>query len=509
MIIVALMAGLIFGYMMPRVKESIVNTKKNALEDIVNIAISNIDAVYREYTDKKITYDEAAAQAAGIVRNIRFGPEGKDYLWINNFEPRMIMHPFSTALEGKLLNEYKDASGKLMFMEFVDVCTRKGSGYVSYMWQWKDNKDLIVPKISYVKSYKPFGWIIGTGLYVRDVEAQIQNELDSLYKKLFVAIGVIVALTIIIILAFGKSIRHCISLMMNFSEKLAKGNLTSRIGLNQKDEFGMLSKKLNESVESFEVLIEKITLLSQNLVQAIHEIASGNENLSQRTTEQASSLETIAAAIEESMATLRQSSDNLEHANGISQKTVSLAEHGGIIVVEAIESIDAVHEASSRIEEIISVINEIAFQTNLLALNAAVEAARAGEMGRGFAVVAGEVRNLAQRSGAAAKEIGVLIQSTIEKVDKGTSLTRKSGDALKDIIHSVKEVGNQIQEIAAASEEQKSGSMHINASISELDQMTQQNAGLVEETASASEEISAQAGELITMLERFKTNVLH
>jgi methyl-accepting chemotaxis protein len=181
-----------------------------------------------------------------------------------------------------------------------------------------------------------------------------------------------------------------------------------------------------------------------------------------------------------------------------------LAEEGGRVVYEAVNAINEINDASKKIESIISVINEISFQTNLLALNAAVEAARAGEQGRGFAVVAGEVRNLAQRSGSAAKEIGELIKSTIVKVDKGTSLSNKSGEALKEIIESVKNVGRLVSEINAASEEQKQGAQQINVAISELDSMTQQNAGLVEETASASEEMSNQAQELLATMEKFK-----
>lgn len=244
--------------------------------------------------------------------------------------------------------------------------------------------------------------------------------------------------------------------------------------------------------------------LTQGLVQAIQEISAGNENLSQRTTEQASSLEEVASTIEETTAAIGQNAENARNANELAVKTTSLAEEGGRVVYEAVNAINEINDASKKIESIISVINEISFQTNLLALNAAVEAARAGEQGRGFAVVAGEVRNLAQRSGSAAKEIGELIKSTIVKVEKGTTLANRSGESLKEIIVSVKTVGNLISEIHAASDEQKQGAAQINIAISELDSMTQQNSGLVEETASASEEMSNQADELFTTMEKFK-----
>jgi methyl-accepting chemotaxis protein len=503
-LIIALMSFAIFGYMMPRVKESIVNTKKSSLQDVVDMTIHNVNMIYLEYKDNNITLEEAQKKALDFVRNVRYGPEGKDYLWINDFQPVMLMHPFSKSLEGQNVDGLKDSNGKLFFREMVELCKSKGSGYVSYMWQWKDNANLIVPKISYVKEYKPFNWMIGTGLYFRDVEAQVQQEFRALYVKLFIVIGVIVFATFFIIFIFGKTIKKQIGLSIDFSRKLAVGDLTGRIPLNQKDEFGQLAGALNESVEKLEELISNIINLSQCLVQAVQEITAGNENLSQRTSEQASSLEEIASTLEETSASINQNAENSRTAKDISDKTSILAEEGGRIVSDAVVSINEINESSRKIEEIIAIINEIAFQTNLLALNAAVEAARAGEQGRGFAVVAGEVRNLAQRSANAAKEIVGLIKATLQKVDRGTDLSNKSGEALKNIIESIKNVRRYVSEVAAASEEQRQGSVQVNIAVSELDSMTQQNAGLVEETASASEEIANQAQELLSMVEKFK-----
>ena len=180
-----------------------------------------------------------------------------------------------------------------------------------------------------------------------------------------------------------------------------------------------------------------------------------------------------------------------------------MAVNGGGIVDEAVKSIGEINASSVRIADIISMINEIAFQTNLLALNAAVEAARAGDQGRGFAVVAGEVRNLAQRSGEAAKEIGVLIKDSVDKIGNGTELVNKSGEALREIIEAMKQVNDIVSEMAAATDEQRRGIEQINIAVTEMDNMTQQNAALVEETASASEEMSGQAQELLGMVQRF------
>lgn len=291
--------------------------------------------------------------------------------------------------------------------------------------------------------------------------------------------------------------------VVNVSNRLAQGDFTVEINLKDNDDSSALAS-MNKMRKDLEGLISNIILSAQNLAQAVQEISSGNENLSQRTSEQASSLEEVASTIEETSATINQNAENSENANKKADSASIMAENGGTLIQDAVLSINEINETSKKIGEIISVINEIAFQTNLLALNAAVEAARAGEQGRGFAVVAGEVRNLAQRSGNAAKDIGDLIKNSLEKIGDGTDKANKSGEAIQEIITSFKEVGQVVSEIAAASIEQRQGIQQINVAVTELDTMTQQNASLVEETASASEEMSNQAQELLGLMNKFE-----
>ncbi|HQF08329.1 MAG TPA: methyl-accepting chemotaxis protein, partial [Spirochaetota bacterium] len=229
-----------------------------------------------------------------------------------------------------------------------------------------------------------------------------------------------------------------------------------------------------------------------------------NQNLSQRTSEQASSLEEIASTIEEATATINQNAENAGRARELTETGSVKALEGNRVAVDAVNAIVEMNESSKKVADIISTINEIAFQTNLLALNAAVEAARAGEQGRGFAVVAGEVRNLAQRSGNAAKEIEGLIRDALGKVEKSTELVNRTGISLTEITEAAKTSAQIINEIAAASQEQKQGINQINNAIAEMDTMTQQNASLVEETASASEEMANQAQDLLDMVQKFK-----
>ena len=344
--------------------------------------------------------------------------------------------------------------------------------------------------------------------YQDKIALQLKNEqLKSSKRDMIITLtllGISILIGIIVTIILARSVSGPVNKGLSFAKKMAEGDFTERIDLDQKDELGVLGASLNTTADNLEKLISEIVFSAQSLTQAVQEIASGNENLSQRTSEQASSLEEIASTIEQTAAAIVQNAENSTQADKLSFTTKTEAEEGGKVIYEAVSAINDISESSKKIEEIITVINEISFQTNLLALNAAVEAARAGEQGRGFAVVAGEVRNLAQRSGTAAKQIADLIKDSRIKVEKGTALANKSGEAQVKINKLIKDLSKLISEINAASEEQRQGVSQINVAISELDSMTQQNAGLVEETSGMSEEMANQAQELLAMVEHFK-----
>ncbi|NNM81206.1 MAG: PAS domain-containing protein [Burkholderiales bacterium] len=287
-------------------------------------------------------------------------------------------------------------------------------------------------------------------------------------------------------------------------EALSAGDLTQSMEGAFTGEFAVLRDAVVRTIENLRDIVGKIMEAVDLNATASSEIASGNTNLSQRTEEQASSLEETASSMEELSSTVKQNAENARQANQMAAAASQVAVKGGAVVGEVVNTMTAINESSKKIVDIISVIDGIAFQTNILALNAAVEAARAGEQGRGFAVVAAEVRNLAQRSAAAAKEIKQLISDSVSKVEGGSRLVQEAGKTMGEIVTSVKHVTDIMAEISAASDEQSSGIEQVNQAVTQMDEVTQQNAALVEEAAAAAESLQEQAENLSSSVSIFK-----
>ncbi|RFQ32265.1 methyl-accepting chemotaxis protein, partial [Pseudomonas sp. ATCC 13867] len=285
---------------------------------------------------------------------------------------------------------------------------------------------------------------------------------------------------------------------------LAQGDLTQRIDADYQGTFGELKDYSNETAQSLSRMLGQIREAADTIHTAASEIASGNAELSTRTEQQASSLEETASSMEELTSTVKLNAENARQANSLAVNASEVATEGGSVVQKVVGTMSAINDSARKIADIIGVIDGIAFQTNILALNAAVEAARAGEQGRGFAVVAGEVRTLAQRSAAAAKEIKTLINDSVDKVENGNTLVAQAGQTMSDIVVAIKRVTDIMAEIAAASAEQSSGIEEVNGAVSQMDEMTQQNAALVEEAAASAEALQEQAGLLNQSVSVFK-----
>jgi len=304
----------------------------------------------------------------------------------------------------------------------------------------------------------------------------------------------------------GRKAARGLMQISEVAQQAAHGDLTQRIPVTTQDELGKMSEALNTMFENVAQVVGEVRQAADQVATAAGEISQGNDDLSQRTSDQASSLEETSASMEEMTSIVKQNADNSKQANQLAIAAREVAEKGGKITSDAVGAMDEINKSSKKIADIINVIDEIAFQTNLLALNAAVEAARAGEQGRGFAVVATEVRNLAQRSAGAAKEIKQLINESVQKVGDGSELVNQSGKTLEEIVGSVKRVTDIISEISAASQEQSSGIDQVNKAIMQMDQTTQQNAALVEQAASSAQSMQQQAASLQREVDFFTTS---
>ena len=317
---------------------------------------------------------------------------------------------------------------------------------------------------------------------------------------LVVNIGVGIGLALWIARVVSAPLQQAVSV----ATAVAGGDLTRTIEVESACETGQLMGALRDMTNNLQRLVSQVRGGTDTIATASAEIAAGNQDLSSRTEQQASSLEETASSMEELTSTVKQNADNARQANQLAQSASGIAIKGGDVVGQVVGTMSSINESSRKIVDIISVIDGIAFQTNILALNAAVEAARAGEQGRGFAVVASEVRNLAQRSAAAAKDIKSLINDSVEKVEAGSQLVDQAGSTMNEIVSSIGRVTDIMSEITSASAEQSDGIEQVNVAIAQMDQVTQQNAALVEQAAAAAESMQEQAARLSEVVSIFK-----
>ncbi|QYY27918.1 MCP four helix bundle domain-containing protein [Cupriavidus pinatubonensis] len=315
------------------------------------------------------------------------------------------------------------------------------------------------------------------------------------------------ALAVLLAVLMGTAITRSITgparEALEAAEALATGNLRHTFNVRSSDEMGRMLAALERAFRHLAALVHGIQQASGSIDGATREIARGNTDLSQRTEQQAASLEQTAASMEQLTSTVRQNADNARQANQLAVNASDVATEGGRVVRDVVQTMDSISKSSSQVADITGVIESIAFQTNILALNAAVEAARAGEQGRGFAVVASEVRNLAQRSSAAAKEIAELIGGSVRQVQDGARQAEQAGKTMDDIVGAVRRVTDIMGEISAASTEQTSGIEQVSLAVTQMESMTQQNAALVEQAAAAAESLMQQAGGLVNEVGRF------
>ena len=456
---IAVVMTAILVLMLPYFSDRLFSEKELKTRHVVETAASLIQHYVDLAAKGKLPEAEAKKMALQAVKALRY--EKNDYFWINDFEPKMIMHPIKPALDGKNLSGNKDPNGKYLFSEMVKVAKAQGAGFVDYMWP-KPGFAEPQPKISYVKAIPGWDWIVGSGIYVDDVQAEI-NKLTYSIGGLALAVLIV---SVLVSWLMGRSITRP---LMNASNMLNEG-------------------------------AAEINSASDNLSDASQQLAQGSS-------EQAASLEETSASLEELTSMTKKNADSSKEADNLVSETSQAVERASNSMEEMTTSMGSINQASEEISKIVKSIDEIAFQTNLLALNAAVEAARAGEAGAGFAVVADEVRSLAMRAAEAAKSTQSLIERTISEVKNGAQVVERTNEEFKEVATHTSQVAQLVSEIAASSAEQSQGLDQISTAMGEMDTVTQRNAANSEEAAAAAEELSAQA-ETLFGVARDLTNLI-
>ena len=480
-------------------RQLILQERQTGVRQVVEAAHGIATHFHDLSTKGGLSDEEARKRAAAAIQALRYS--GNEYVWINDMHPRMVMHPVRPELNGKDLTDNKDPNGKPLFMEFVRTVQASGAGFVPYLWP-KPGSEAPVEKTSYVKGFAPWGWVIGSGVYIDTVNAAIWQRA--------LGFGLVAALLGAALLVIGTLISRNLLRQLGgepgyartIARSISEGDLSVAVDTRQGDRSSLLLD-MQAMRDSLHRIVQRVRDGTEHIAGASQQIAAGNHDLSARTESQASALEQTAASMEEMTSNVKQNADNARQASVLAQSASDVARQGGTVVDKVVQTMGSIDASSRKVSEITGVIEGIAFQTNILALNAAVEAARAGEQGRGFAVVATEVRSLAQRSSEAAKEIKALIGNSAEQVKAGTQLAQEAGTTMQNLVDSVLRVSAVIEDISQASREQTDGIEQINEAISQMDQGTQQNAALVEQATAAAASLQQQANELKQVVAAF------
>jgi methyl-accepting chemotaxis protein len=475
-------------------RKELIKQKKHYLQSQVQVVISAVKknlAEAEELAVEGITEDVKKAiilqhqeSTADFIGSLRYGPENKDYFWINDMHPTMVMHPYKPELNGQDLSEFKDPNGKHLFLEFVKACKTKGEGFVDYQWP-KYGADKPQPKLSYVQLFEEWGWIIGTGMYIDDIDAlvhekrkevqkQVQNIAFGIQKQIVETKSDMKKKLIRVLILIGSLDLGIMVMVLILSYLLTKRGITKPIGH----------------------IVKQLDLGTESVTHASSQVSSASQSLADGASKQAASIEETSSALEEMGSMTKQNADNAAQADSLMKDANQIVAGADQSMSSLTESMEDITKASEETSKIIKTIDEIAFQTNLLALNAAVEAARAGEAGAGFAVVADEVRSLAMRAAEAAKNTAHLIESTTQKVKNGYELVNSTSRSFTQVAEHSKKVAALVSEIAAASKEQAHGIDQVNKAVSDMDRIVQQNAAHWEESANASVEMRNQAEEM-------------
>ncbi|MBR7635440.1 methyl-accepting chemotaxis protein [Janthinobacterium lividum] len=489
---------LIASFSLYSLRQTMMAERVEQLTVLVELANASVEKAYALEQSGKLTREQAQQQA-----KLAIGSFVKDemYYFVRDFSTDLLyVHPNASRI-GVPQKNMKQSGDR-----YRAALATSRIGLVQADGTRPGVKDPVAKMYAVVK-FAPWDWLIGTGTYIDDINHKFWAQAGVLLAiggALMLVVGALAALMLRRILGqLGGEPDYAAAIVA----QIAQGDLTTQIDTRPGDTSSLLMA-IKAMRDNLAHLVSQVRNDAESISTASGEIASGNHDLSARTEQQAGSLEETASTMEEMTSTVRQNADNARQANQLAISASQVASQAGGVVSQVVDTMGAINASSKKIGDIIAVIDGIAFQTNILALNAAVEAARAGEQGRGFAVVASEVRNLAQRSAAAAKEIKQLIDSSAEQVGAGEKLVALAGETMEKVVSSVQHVTDIVAEISSASAEQSAGIEQINQAIVEMDNMTQQNSALVEQASAAAQAMNEQAAGLAQIVSVFKVGAV-
>lgn len=540
-----------FAYVLPYLKRNLMEEKELATRHIVELAMGILESHDSDVKAGKLPLEVAQQQAATQISKLRY--EGTEYLWINDLGkpvPKMIMHPTVPALNGKVLDDAKfnkatfmqdgvdgpkkKLSGMNLFVAFNEVADRAGHGFVMYEWpkpkQGGGTTTELYTKLSYVKKFGPWNWVLGSGIYVDNVAGQVKKMMWSLLGGTL-ALGIVM---VVLAISVGRGVVRPLNRMHEALERMAsgEGDLTSRLPVVRDDETGRLASTFNRFLSNLHSIISQVQGATNQVKSVSEQMQGVTVQIAANSAEMGGQAVSVATAVEEMAATSQSIAQNCAQAYESANRACSSAQAGSAVVNDAVSSIraiaDRVQESARTVEslgarsdqigQIIGTIEDIADQTNLLALNAAIEAARAGEMGRGFAVVADEVRALAERTTRATKEIADMIkviqqetgaavssmEAGVVAVEKGTGEAARSGQALEDILAQISELTSQINQIATAAEEQTATTNDISGNMHRIVSEVDRNRKSSQEVSREVSELQQITGQLSSLVGRFR-----